>query len=1005
MSDDPVTKKLKDLAWRVVKKTFNLRHIRQTPKLGDVNDKKFLTSTGNLNAEKSKAIIDENIKLLTIIAGKMTTSAQILKGERKAESPEVEAERIAIALTNDNNFLYSLRDIFTDSFLRIPDSFVPEVEEDEDSEDSLEDAIDKELEMSDEEVSEDNTLPKEISALYEGKETTFKTQVRKLPKETDDKYKKRLKVLNRFNWTDYDDSENYMSDLKKASELIKKAPEKKVIPTNKLEGFDLGLDLLASLKETATKPDEPISEVKQLEIKNEELKRELTKRNKPKLTLALPKIKPVTKAEDDMRKLAISTNKKVGELSTNVLKAISKNVYLDRKYKAIDSKLRDTVISDNQTKNLSDSQINQLIDNIPEEYRNTLSSSVRGLLGGNKISANDMAIAVLGLSLIPVVGPMGATMASEAANYMLNRFGINLNDYVFSQETVIDPEFELDLEEEKLPTPSLNPEEKKLTTPSLKPPGATMRARAKLPQPKPTRTITVKKALPKTSRSKQRRLVPPLIKPQTEIKPQSGKNDDGWMGYGTIMALDETTSSLKNWLDIYKSKYENARTVIAQQYYERRLEEYDNRIAEQNQDPRSSLQKLKDLRDGKEYKHSKTSGSDSGELPGGDDAQYESLLRRLYNSVSQVVTGSATVINNIVRDMIPQMERPLILQLLSEGIEPLSNPKMFDLIGESRDRVMRGVPGISKMPKIPRLPKPDLKRQDQPRRGDLETGTRVGTVTGALGAALGSGTMSAQAALGSVITGAAGAAATSYLSITALRNIYRRRGINPDEPSTRKKINYLATIPAAIAAASLGYSGLSEGITSGAGITEKKINIDNALLNNTQAQLDQEGGKNKIWQPKSISPTTSILDESQQEKYADDLEFIAFNYIPPTSEGAQGTVATNPLKYQQQQQEKIRYTDAGVFIPYTTWNEINNANDISEQRIREMTLGQEPLITIPEMTFIDMDNETTFENVNNVHYVNNELTSIEFKSPYSDYSNVDNNWWTNEDNILFTVNP
>ena len=88
MSDDPVTKKLKDLAWRVVKKTFTLRHIRQTPKLGDVNDKKFLTSTGNLNAEQSKAIIDENFKLLSLIAGKMTTSAQILKGERKAERPE-----------------------------------------------------------------------------------------------------------------------------------------------------------------------------------------------------------------------------------------------------------------------------------------------------------------------------------------------------------------------------------------------------------------------------------------------------------------------------------------------------------------------------------------------------------------------------------------------------------------------------------------------------------------------------------------------------------------------------------------------------------------------------------------------------------------------------------------------------------------------------------------------------------------------------------------------------
>lgn len=202
-------------------------------------------------------------------------------------------------------------------------------------------------------------------------------------------------------------------------------------------------------------------------------------------------------------------------------------------------------------------------------------------------------------------------------------------------------------------------------------------------------------------------------------------------------------------------------------------------------------------------------------------------------------------------------------------------------------------------------------------------------------------------------------------------------------------------------AVSPGGRPLGEGVISGEGITEKKTTTDKDVIRETKVMLDQKASGNKIWQPKAISPTTDILDETQQEKYADDLEFIAFNYIPPTSEGASGTVDTNPLKYSQAKADNIRYTNAGMYIPYLLWNTINDANEMTKKNIETLALGPK----LPEMKFLNMDNETTFEQVATIQYVNNENTAIEFMSPYSDFSNVDNFWGINEDSVLYTINP
>jgi len=186
------------------------------------------------------------------------------------------------------------------------------------------------------------------------------------------------------------------------------------------------------------------------------------------------------------------------------------------------------------------------------------------------------------------------------------------------------------------------------------------------------------------------------------------------------------------------------------------------------------------------------------------------------------------------------------------------------------------------------------------------------------------------------------------------------------------------------------------------GIKETPIKYDPEVLDKSKKIYEQqEKTNNKFWQPKTIVPSTSILDESNQEKYIDDLETSAFDYIAPTSEGSEGTIYTNPLKTQQFINDKIRFEGAGMYIPYNTWGKLNDPNNMSQEQLKLMLLGTK----LPDLKFEPMDNATTFENVQTVHLVNNEQDSIEMFSPYSQFSNVDNNWWSNEKSVLYTINP
>jgi hypothetical protein len=119
-----------------------------------------------------------------------------------------------------------------------------------------------------------------------------------------------------------------------------------------------------------------------------------------------------------------------------------------------------------------------------------------------------------------------------------------------------------------------------------------------------------------------------------------------------------------------------------------------------------------------------------------------------------------------------------------------------------------------------------------------------GAGTGALygGFASGVSTGSAQGAISGMIPGAIAGGIAGLTSEQLLRRYYRRQGI-PMNPELNRKIKALSALPAAAVAAYLGYtpSGKVEdvvgtGVTSGAGITEKKITVVPEVLEKTQAQ-------------------------------------------------------------------------------------------------------------------------------------------------------------------------
>jgi len=151
-----------------------------------------------------------------------------------------------------------------------------------------------------------------------------------------------------------------------------------------------------------------------------------------------------------------------------------------------------------------------------------------------------------------------------------------------------------------------------------------------------------------------------------------------------------------------------------------------------------------------------------------------------------------------------------------------------------------------------------------------------------------------------------------------------------------------------------------------------------------------------LLRPKFIMPDADILQPSNQELAADALEFAMFDFVEPSSEGAEGTNQTNILKAFQKENENIRYRGAGVVVN-SLFN--NNANDLTREQITKMFLGPE----IPPMIFSEIQQNLSEYEVNQFQ-VNNELVGIEFFSPYNNFTDVDPGLGENM-SLLFDVVP
>jgi hypothetical protein len=200
-------------------------------------------------------------------------------------------------------------------------------------------------------------------------------------------------------------------------------------------------------------------------------------------------------------------------------------------------------------------------------------------------------------------------------------------------------------------------------------------------------------------------------------------------------------------------------------------------------------------------------------------------------------------------------------------------------------------------------------------------------------------------------------------------------------------------------AGAVGGAVVAGGIAGSGTFKERPIEVPSTIYSQQQGKEIDTAMPNMargLLRPKFIMPDADILQPSNQELAADALEFAMFDFVEPSSEGAEGTNQTNILKAFQKENENIRYRGAGVVV-----NSLfgNDANDLTTQQINKMFLGPE----LPPMIFSEIQQNLSEYEVNQFD-VNNEITGIEFFSPYNNFTDV--NPGLNENmSMLFDVVP
>lgn len=177
-------------------------------------------------------------------------------------------------------------------------------------------------------------------------------------------------------------------------------------------------------------------------------------------------------------------------------------------------------------------------------------------------------------------------------------------------------------------------------------------------------------------------------------------------------------------------------------------------------------------------------------------------------------------------------------------------------------------------------------------------------------------------------------------------------------------------------------------------------NIDNAI----SQRGDVENGK---WRPKAIMPSTDTLDMPEEEIKNQLLSLSLFDYVQPSSEGAEGTIDTNPLKKMNAVREAIRYSGSyDSYIASDTLPERFLGNlDVPDLSIlpqmippRDISQSDEEKSTIAGYEEVLLSDRLGGKNPDT-------FAGNPFSNPYARYSDANPSRYELQRSVLYTLCP
>jgi len=272
-------------------------------------------------------------------------------------------------------------------------------------------------------------------------------------------------------------------------------------------------------------------------------------------------------------------------------------------------------------------------------------------------------------------------------------------------------------------------------------------------------------------------------------------------------------------------------------------------------------------------------------------------------------------------------------------------------------------------------------RKEEIKQTREENAQPVSRVQGTVGAAFGlAGGLASSLLSGVPMQEAVVPAIGGALAGAAANQLLERQGVTGP---------IAAGVAGAAGIAAAGAATLGGGIANvAAGLMREPVKVPPDTLKVVQ-QDDKGTGKLR---PKFIIPSTDLLQPTNQQIQADMDEWNMFDFVNPTSEGANGTAANNPLKLQGIQENEIRYRDAGMDVTQMFWDDLPYTNE----QLVEYTIGA-PVPALPEMKF--QENEEQFFDDRGQpqlslwgrhggYNASSQANAIEIQSPFRNFTEV-----------------